>query len=111
MPGDPHQCRSNAARCLALARRARRPAARRTFAAMAETWNKLAAETESDQALLRAISEMELGEPYETLPFILNLRSWPDQPADKVQGHTASNRVARSDGHSQAPSGNDGGPR
>ena len=31
------------------------------------TWRKLAAETESDGALLRAISEIELGEAFETL--------------------------------------------
>ena len=68
MAGDPHQCRLNAARCLALAQRAWRPDAREAFTDLAETWKKLAAETESDQALLSAISEMELGEPYEALP-------------------------------------------
>ena len=75
MPGDPYQCRLNAARCLALAKRARRPEVRQSFTALAETWRKLAAEVESDEALLRAISELEFGEPYEALPFALNLRS------------------------------------
>ena len=41
---------------------------------MAEAWRRLAAETESDEALLRAIAEMDFGEPYEALPFALKLR-------------------------------------
>ena len=74
MPGDPHQCRLNAARYFALAKRAWRPEARRVFTEMAETWNRLAAEMESDQTLFEAISEIELGEPYEALPNALKLR-------------------------------------
>lgn len=75
MPGDPDQCRLNAARCLALAERAWRPEVRQAFIDLAQTWKKLAAEIESDQALFRAISEMEFGEPYEALPFALKLSS------------------------------------
>jgi hypothetical protein len=66
----------NAARCSKLAERARRPEMRRAFKALADTWTRLAAELESDQALLRAISEMEFSEPYEALPLALKLRSW-----------------------------------
>ena len=77
MPGDPHQCRRNAARCLALAHRARRLETRQNFAAMAETWIKLAAEIESDQTLFAALNELELGEPYYVLPLALKLRSLP----------------------------------
>ena len=73
MSGDPHQCRLNAERCLSLAKRSKKAKARETFLAMAETWRKLAAENESDAALLRAISEMELGEPHEALPTALKL--------------------------------------
>ena len=76
MPGDPEECRLNAARCLALAQRAWRPEARQAFSDLARTWRKLAAETESDEALFRAIYEMELGEPYEALPRALKLYSW-----------------------------------
>jgi hypothetical protein len=76
MPGDPEECRLNAARCLALAQRAWRPGARQAFSDLAQTWRKLAAETESDEALFRAICEMELGEPYEALPRALKLYSW-----------------------------------
>jgi hypothetical protein len=65
MPGNLHQCRLNAARCLALARRARRPEPQEAFA--------LAAETEADDALLRAVSNMEFGEPSEALPLALGL--------------------------------------
>ena len=66
MSGDPHQCRSHSERCLALAKRSKKAKDRETFLALAETWRKLAAETESDGALLRTISQMELGEPSET---------------------------------------------
>ena len=77
MPGNPEQCRLNAARCLKLAKRARRPEMRETFTALAATWTRLAAEHESDEALLRTISELEFSEPYEALPLALKLRSWP----------------------------------
>ena len=77
MPGNPEQCRLNAARCLKLAKRARRPKMRETFTALADTWTRLAAEHESDEALLRAISELEFSKPYEALPLALKLRSWP----------------------------------
>ena len=77
MPGDPNECRSNAARCLTLARRSKGPARREHFAAMAEIWNKLAAENASDETLLDALSELKLGEPYEALPFLLNIHSRP----------------------------------
>ena len=53
MPGDPHQCRLNAARCSALARRSRMPEVKQNFRAVALTWKQLAAETEADEALLR----------------------------------------------------------
>jgi len=76
MPGNPEQCRLNAARCLKLAKRARRPEMRETFTALAVTWTRLA-EHESDEALLRTISELEFSEPYEALPLALKLRSWP----------------------------------
>jgi lipid A disaccharide synthetase len=75
MPGDSHQCRRNATRCLALAQRARKPETRRNFALMAETWEKLAAEMESDRVLLATLHEMELGEPSYTLPLALGLQS------------------------------------
>ena len=73
MPGDPQQCRLNAARCLTLARRAKRPEAQEAFTAMALTWKQLAAETEADDALLRVISEMEFAEPSRALPLALGL--------------------------------------
>jgi hypothetical protein len=77
MPGNPEQCRLNASRCLKLAKRTRRPELRETFTALADTWTRLAAEHESDEALLRAISELEFSKPYEALPLALKLHSWP----------------------------------
>jgi len=75
MPGNPRQFRLYAMRYLKLAERAKRPEMRQTFTALAETWTRLAAELESDQALLQAISEMELSEPYYTLPRALKLHT------------------------------------
>jgi hypothetical protein len=49
MPANPHQCRLYASRFFALAKNARSLEARQIFAEMAETWNRLAAEAESDQ--------------------------------------------------------------
>ena len=77
MPGNPELCRLNAARCLKLAKRARRPEMRETFTALADTWTRLAAEHESDEALFHAISELEFSKPYEALPLALKLHSWP----------------------------------
>ena len=74
MPADPRRCRLYAARCLGLAKRAREPKARQVFSEMAETWNRLAAETEFDQAQSQSISEMELGEPDDAPPNPLKLR-------------------------------------
>ncbi len=74
MPGDPHQCRLYAGRCLALAKRARKPEARQVFTEMAETWNRLAAEAESEQTPLQAFPEMELGGPHDDLPKAMKLR-------------------------------------
>jgi hypothetical protein len=75
MPGDPQKCRSNAARYLRLAERAITPARRQQFSALADIWKKLAAEAESDEVLLRTLSELEFSEPHEALPQALNLRS------------------------------------
>jgi len=76
MPGNPKQCRLNAARCSALAIRVRRPESRKNFVTMAEIWKRLAAEIESDEALFHVISELEFNEPYEALPRALNIQDW-----------------------------------
>ena len=73
MPANPHQCRLYASRFFALAKNARSREARQIFAEMAETWNQLAAEAESDQTLLQAISG-ELGGADDDLPHALKLR-------------------------------------
>ena len=75
MPGDPAKCRSNAVRYLELSERAKDPARRQRLAALAETWKRLAAELESDQALLNALSELQFDEPIYALPEALNLRA------------------------------------
>lgn len=80
MPGNPHDCRLNAARCSELAEIAATLESRRSFITLANLWKELAAELESDQAFLNAMSELEFSpqacEPYEVLPSVLNLRSW-----------------------------------
>jgi hypothetical protein len=79
MPGDPHECHLNAARCSELAETAPTPELRRAFIASAEMWRELAAELESDQMFLNTMSEMEFSsqpcEPYEALLSALRLRS------------------------------------
>jgi len=75
MPGDPAQCRLHAARYLELSKRAKNPARCQNLAALAETWTKLAAELESDQPLLNALSEINYDEPCYALPEALNLRA------------------------------------
>ena len=44
MPGNPEQCRLNAARYLELSKRAKNRARRANLAALAKMWTKLAAE-------------------------------------------------------------------
>ena len=46
MPGNPEQCRLNAARYLELSRRAKNRTRRANLAALAKMWTKLAAELE-----------------------------------------------------------------
>jgi hypothetical protein len=72
MPGRPIKCRLQARRCARLAKSASSFEARQTCIALAETWRRLAAELESDQALLEVLSEVEFdsvtSEPTEALP-------------------------------------------
>jgi hypothetical protein len=75
MPGDPAQCRLNAMRCLKLSERANDPARRQHLASLAQTWTKLAAELESDQALLNALAEIAFEEPFYAVPEALHLRA------------------------------------
>ena len=75
MPGDAAQCRFYAARYWKLSERAEDPTRRQQLAGMAETWTKLAAELESDQALLNALSDINYEEPFHAVPEALNLRT------------------------------------
>jgi hypothetical protein len=75
MLGDPKECRLTAARCLRLAELASNPVKRHSLDTLAATWTKLAAELESDQALLNALLALELGEPHYELAVALKLRA------------------------------------
>ena len=75
MPGDPEKCRANALRYSKLAERAKNPERRERLAALAETWTKLAAENEFDQALFCVLSELDFSEPGYAVPAALNLRA------------------------------------
>lgn len=75
MPGDPEKCRSNAKRYFKLSQLAKDSERRLKLADLADTWAKLAAELESDQALLNALSELEFEEPFYVVPEALNLRA------------------------------------
>jgi hypothetical protein len=50
-------------------------ARRQHLASLAQTWAKLAAELESDQALLNALTEINVDEPFYAVPEALNLRA------------------------------------
>jgi hypothetical protein len=80
MPGHPIECRLRALHCSQLAETAATTELRQPFIDLAETWKRLAAELESDQALLRTLGELEFSqqpsEPYEALPLALGLGSW-----------------------------------
>jgi hypothetical protein len=75
MPGDPNECRANAICHLRLADGASSAETRASFAVLAETWTRLAAELESEQALLNTLFELELGEPCYVLPVALRLKA------------------------------------
>jgi rubredoxin len=62
---------------VSLLKTAATPETHQDLLALAETWRRLAAELESDQALLRTICELEVGygKPYEVLPAALHIRS------------------------------------
>ena len=88
MPGNPHECRVNAAQCSKLAQNAITSECDDAitsecdaFVALAKTWKKLAAELEADQMLLQALSELHLtSQPYEALLCALNIHpglNWP----------------------------------
>ena len=68
MPGDPAQCRLSAAHYLELSKRAKNRARRANLAALAKMWTRLAAELESEQALLNVLSEINFEEPFDALP-------------------------------------------
>jgi hypothetical protein len=56
-------------------KRAKDPARLQRLASLAQTWTKLAAELEADQALLSALSEINVDEPFYAVPEALNLRA------------------------------------
>jgi hypothetical protein len=51
------------------------PASRQGLAAQAQAWIKLAAELESDQALLNTLSDLEFDQPCYVLPVALKLQA------------------------------------
>ena len=75
MPGDPAQCRLSAAHYLELSKRAKNRARRANLAALAKMWTRLAAELESEQALLNVLSEINFEEPFDAVPEDLTSRA------------------------------------
>jgi hypothetical protein len=91
MPGNPHECRENAKRCLELAEAAGTRTSRENFEGLAQTWMALATDYEAtnvlltslsassqdrfDQALLNTLSELEFDEPFYDVPTALRLRA------------------------------------
>src|SRR5262245_27981762 len=60
---------------LLLSKRAKNPVRCQSLVALAEMWTRLAAELESDQPLLSALSEIDYDEPFYAMPTALNLRA------------------------------------
>ena len=82
MPGNPHECRLNAASCSELAQTAATSDSCQALIALAEAWKRLAAELEADQMLLEVLSELELNsQPYDALLLALKLHSWAAWPS------------------------------
>jgi hypothetical protein len=82
MPGNPHECRLNAADCSELAKTAV-TSEYQSLLVLADTWKRLAAELEADQRLLQVLSELQLSsQPYKAFLFALNIHpdlKWPSQ--------------------------------
>jgi hypothetical protein len=57
-----------------------------------EAWTRLAAQSESDKALLSALAELEVGEPIHALTLALKLYSWPPR-SDERRPIAASKRA------------------
>ena len=84
MPGNPHECRLNAAQCSKLAKTAVTSECDALFA-LADTWKRLAAELEADQKLLEVLSELDLSsQPYEAFLFALNIHPGLKGPSQKA---------------------------
>jgi hypothetical protein len=90
MPGNPHECRVNAAHCSRVAQNVITSECD-AFLALANTWKKLAAELEADQMLLQALSELHLtSQPYEALLCALNIHPGLNWPLPKEQSYRRS---------------------
>jgi hypothetical protein len=63
MPGDPRECRAQARRCSELAAAAKEPRLKRTLSHLAASWEKLASQLETAQALRGEIEEKRKREP------------------------------------------------
>ena len=91
MPGNPHECRENAKRCVELAKAAGTRTSRENFEELAQTWMALATDYEAtnalltslsassqgefDQSLLNTLTELEFDEPFHDVPTALKLRA------------------------------------
>jgi hypothetical protein len=76
LPGNADQCRINAARYIALSKRAWRPEVSQAFRDLAQIYSRLAAENDADGNLYRALCDIDLSEPHDELPRALNIYSW-----------------------------------
>ena len=59
MPGDPKECRKQAACCRGMAARSSNAVAREAFANLADTWDRLAVELEGTLRLAKVIEAIE----------------------------------------------------
>ena len=84
MPGNPHECRLNAAHCSELAKTVVTSECQ-SLLVLADTWKRLAAELEADQSLLQVLSELHLSsQPHEALLIALNIHPGLKRPLQKT---------------------------
>jgi hypothetical protein len=62
MPGDSKEARAHGVNCLHLAETSSSPTLQKTFADLANQWNRLTNELDDAHALLKALNELDLKE-------------------------------------------------
>lgn len=60
MPGDPHECREHARRCLEFSLGTRNPTLKQSLFNLSRTWARIAADLEATRTLLDSWGELKI---------------------------------------------------